>query len=254
MPQLYFVNFLSLCVYFQLIVSHHPEIFVSSLVLASQLTMSNHISHTITIKSKSEDLVAKRTSHSSSGSTSVGGRRRQQVFVGLGSAVEGLCLYLHQEEVSRLQFRETRENLASSLPMHSNSIIGVICIDVPLHLWKACGRPLLDLSSIHGIPSLYLGYTTEDDDGSVHICTELGYLLKDCRFYPRALALVARDSAKVLSKISSSSNAKDEKRSFDACVWTARLVSKYSEYVHRIHNPPNWYSSGTANEKMRSML
>ena len=202
--------------------------------------------------------MAKETSHSSSSNTSVGGRRRKQVFVGLGSAMEGFCLYLHQEEVARLQFSKTREILSSSLQNHLNSIIGVICIDVPLHLWKACGRPLLDLTSIRGIPSFYLGYTTKDDDGTAHISTEVGHLLKDCRCNPHALALVVRNSAKVLSKNSSSSNPTDEKRDFDACVWTARLVSKYAESIYRMHNPPNWASSGTtrriANEKIRSML
>ena len=172
--------------------------------------------------------------------------------------MEGLCLYLHQEEVARLQFSKTREILSSSLQNHLNSIIGVICIDVPLHLWKACGRPLLDLTSIRGIPSFYLGYTTKDDDGTAHISTEVGHLLKDCRCNPHALALVVRNSAKVLSKNSSSSNPTDEKRDFDACVWTARLVSKYAESIYRMHNPPNWASSGTtrriANEKIRSML
>lgn len=162
--------------------------------------------------------------------------------------------------MSRLQFRETTKRLPSPPSTYLKSIIlGVVCIDVPLHLWKACGRTILDLTSIRSISSFYIGYTAKDDDGAEEIPTELRRLLDDSRCYPHALALVATESAKVLDKTIDGINAtEDEKRGFDACVWTARLVSKYVESVFRIRNPPTWSSSGRSsrinNEKVRSML
>ena len=150
--------------------------------------------------------------------------------------------------MSRLQFRETKKTTPSSPSICFNSItLGVICVDIPLHLWKTCGRTILDLTSIRGIPSFYIGYATKDDDGAEEITIEIRRLLKDCRCYPHALALVATDSAKFLGETRSSIiNTTDEKRGFDACVWTARIVSKYTESVHRIRNPPTGASLGTS--------
>mmetsp|Transcript_2701 Transcript_2701/g.5642 ORF Transcript_2701/g.5642 Transcript_2701/m.5642 type:complete len:82 (-) Transcript_2701:178-423(-) len=69
--------------------------------------------------------------------------------------------------------------------------------------------------------------------------------MNECKRYPRALVLVAKEAAKILRR-PGSSNSKNEKRDFDAFVWTAKLVTKYAESIQRIRSPPGLPSSGTA--------
>lgn len=208
-----------------------------------------------------EDLTAARFSRCPPGSHSPACKQRRRVFVGLGSALEGLCLYLHQEEVAQLRLacsRDTATRILLRTSLRSTpKILAVVCIDPPPYLWKTCGRSILDQASIHGIPSFFVGYTEKDEDGVEQIPTELGQLLNDCRQYPHALALVAKDSARALNR-PINSNAKDKNRDFDACVWMAKLVGKYSESVQRIRSPPGCPSSDTTSMQnegsVRSML
>ena len=189
-----------------------------------------------------EDLTTARTSRSPLGGDSTGGIRRQRVFVGLGSALQGLCLYLCKEEALRLRLRHSRDTtrMSPSMPLSlTPAILAVVCVDPPLHLWKACGSYILEQMSLEGIPSFFVGYTEKDGEGVEHIHTGLAELLNGCKHHPRALALVAKDSATFLRR-PSGSNATEKNRDFDACVWLARLIAKYAESVQRIRSPPRW--------------
>jgi hypothetical protein len=136
----------------------------------------------------------------------------------------------------------------SSIP----AILAVVCVDPPAHIWKACGSYILEQMSLEGIPSFFVGYTQKDGEGVEHIHSGLGDLLSDCKYHPRALALVAKDSASILRR-PSGSNAKGKNRDFDACVWLARLIAKYAESVQRIRSPPRW-QLGKDEGPGRSML
>ena len=180
--------------------------------------------------------------------------------MGLGYALQGLCLYLQQKEVTRLRLlcsKDSAKLVSPSLSLFSTAaILGVICVDPPPHLWKTCGRSILDQTSLEGVPSLFVGYTEKSEKGVVEgIPASLGKLLNDCRRYPRALALVAKDYANVLTR-PSINTAKDENRTLDACVWLARVITKYTESVQRIRTPPRGQPVGMRKEKepMRSML
>lgn len=70
----------------------------------------------------------------------------------------------------------------------------------------------------------------------------LGELLGDCKRHPHALALVAKDSARILR--CDSTAAEGTIHGLDACVWLARLITKYSESVQRIRTPPRGPPSG----------
>ena len=162
--------------------------------------------------------------------------------MGLGSALQGLCLYLCKEEALRLRLMHSRDTtrMLPSISLPSTpTILAMVCVDPPPHLWKACGRCILDQMSLEGIPSLFVGYTEKDCEGVEQIHTGLGGLLNDCKHHPRALALVAKDSANILRR-PSGSTAKDKNRDFDSCVWLARIIAKYAESVQRIRSPPRW--------------
>lgn len=207
---------------------------------------------TIEFQSIREDLSTVCSSRSRTPSDPGVNKQRRRIFVGLGSALQGLCLYLHQEEVTRLRLRCSRDakpRLVSESPLLSTpTILAVICIDPLPHLWKSCGRPILDQTSFQGIPSFFISYTEKDEKGAEQIPKGLGELMNECKRYPRALVLVAKEAAKILPR-PGSSNSKNEKRDFDACVWTAKLVTKYAESIQRIRSPPGSPPSGVTQRK-----
>lgn len=200
-----------------------------------------------------EDLAAARSSRNSIVGDSSHDIQRHRVFVGLGSALQGLCLHFCKEEVIRLRLECSRD--ATKAPPSSPTITAVICVDPPPHLWKTSGRSILEQTSLEGIPLFFVDYTEKDDEGVERIHAGLGELLNDCKNNPHALALVANDSANILRLLSGTE--KDENRDFDACFWLARLIIKYAESVQRIRIPPRGASGITPKKGKvpgRSML
>ena len=159
--------------------------------------------------------------------------------MGVGSALQGLSLYLCQNEVMR------RLLLPSSTKHKTkkSSFLAVACIDPPYHLWKSCGKSILEYTSRHGISSLFVGYTNHNNNKKEHISKGLGRVLGDCSKHPLALVLVAKESARLLG---SSAKGKDQQQhELDVSVWLARLVVKYAEALQRIQTPPKGPSFGT---------
>lgn len=93
--------------------------------------------------------------------------------------------------------------------------------------------------SLQGIPSFFVSYTEKDEKGEEQISKGLGEMLNDCTRYPHTLALVAKETANIIQR-SERNNLKYKQSDFDSCVWTAKLITKYVESVHRIRSPPCW--------------
>ena len=227
---------------------HSQHYFVRHLIHENSSTTANDdVIPSVSIR---EDLTVAQSSRSPLRGDSTAGIRRRRIFVALGSALQGLCLYLCQEEAIRLRSRCPRgtEKLLPSLLLSSMpEILAMVCVDPPPHLWKSCGRFLLDQTSREGIPSLFVGYTENDDEGVERIYACLGELLNDCKHHPHALVLMAKDSAKILRRPRSTPKDKigDYNNNFDASFWLARLITKYAESIQRIRTPPRWWSAGT---------
>mmetsp|Transcript_26271 Transcript_26271/g.58517 ORF Transcript_26271/g.58517 Transcript_26271/m.58517 type:complete len:135 (-) Transcript_26271:671-1075(-) len=108
--------------------------------------------------------------------------------------------------------------------------LATVFVDSPPHLWKSCGRSVLQLASMAEIPSLIVSY--RDDAETPTVDRGVGDVLGDCRHHPRALVLVARHSARILRR------SDDPKEGFGACVWLAKLLARYAESVQRLRTPP----------------
>ncbi|OEU12782.1 hypothetical protein FRACYDRAFT_244056 [Fragilariopsis cylindrus CCMP1102] len=231
----------------------------------------------ITVRSQSiqEDLIAAPSTSSFSNFGGSGGRRRRhrcrrRVWVALGSAITGLYQYLLLLEGQRLKHRlqqvESKESSSSSssslIDDESSSsamILGVICIDPPLYLWKSYGKSILYQTCLKEIPSLlvvsdqdqqqqqqqqqqYDHNSNKNEEGNSYNSRQnttstrssmVGEMLRDCIHHPHALVVITNDNSN-----GTGNNSKKNYNHLDYYVWLARLITKYTESIQRLRTPP----------------
>ena len=202
------------------------------------------------------------------GSDGNGGRRRRRVWVALGSAITGLYQYLLLLEGQRLNHRllqvESKESPSSSSSLiddessSSTMILGVICIDPPLSLWKSYGKSMIRQTCLKYIPSLFVvsdqdqqqqqqqqqhqydhnsnnneegnSYNSRQNTTSTRSST-VGVMLRDCIHHPHALVVITNDNG-------NGNNSTNDYNHLDYYVWLARLITKYTESIQRLRTPP----------------
>ena len=223
-----------------------------------------------------KDLIAASSTSSSSNFGGSDGRRRRRcrrrVWVALGSAITGLYQYLLLLEGQRLNHRllqvESKELSSSSSSLlvqeddessSSTMILGVICIDPPLSLWKSYGKSMIYQTCLKDIPSLFVvsdqdqqqqqqqqkqydHNSNNNEEGNSYNSRQnttstrssmVGGMLRDCIHHPHALVVITNDNGN-----GNGNNSKKDYNHLDYYVWLARLITKYTESIQRLRTPP----------------
>ena len=228
-------------------------------------------------------MIAASSTSSFSNFGGSGGRRRRcrrrRVWVALGSAITGLYQYLLLLEGQRLKRRllqvESKESSSSSSSLiddessSSTMILGVICIDPPLYLWKSYGKSILYQTCLKDIPSLFVvsdqdqqqqqqqqkqydHNSNNNEEGNSYNSRQnttstrssmVGVMLRDCIHHPHALVVITNDNGN-----GNGNNSKNDYNHLDYYVWLTRLITKYIESIQRLRTPPRTLISTTWTE------